>query len=133
MPVEIYSPFWLSMYTTNYTTRWASAHVRIEQASINVTFTLIDALCFSIIKNVSQFGPTQAGVVPVFTGMYLCGPYACIDAVPLILKEGLAFNETANYKLHRWKEFFNLLFPLYIVTLPFCDREWVGSKKGGES
>lgn len=86
MSVEIHSPFWPSIYTTNYTTGRASTHVRIEQASINVTFTLIDALCFSIIKNVSQFGPTQAGVVPVFTGMYLCGPYACMDAIPLILK-----------------------------------------------
>ena len=49
------------MYTTNYTTGGASPHIRIEQATINVSFTLIDALCFSIIKNVSQFGPTQAG------------------------------------------------------------------------
>lgn len=86
MPVEIYSSFWPSMYTTNYTMGQASTHVGIEQASINVTFTLIDALCFSVIKNVPQFGPTHAGVVLVFTGTDLCGPYACMDAIPLILK-----------------------------------------------
>lgn len=43
MPVERYSPFWPSMNTIN-TTGQASAHGRIEQASISATFTLIDAL-----------------------------------------------------------------------------------------
>lgn len=28
--------------------------------------------------------PLQTGVVPAIAGMFLCGPFACLDAVPRV-------------------------------------------------
>lgn len=40
--------------------------------------------------------PNQYRVVATFAVMYFCGPYTCLDAAPLVLKEGIAFHSTAS-------------------------------------
>lgn len=45
----------------------------------------------------SYKNPNMAGVSPTFTGMFLCGPHACTDIMPLALQRSLAFNATARW------------------------------------